>query len=69
MNLRKLWFSVFKQYRRLEYRCVSYDEGDRLIRESAGKPESEQWVLAEEEDFNLHIGLALCLQRRERIRE
>ena len=65
--MRQLWLRLFPKYRRLEYRTCSYSEGDRLIRESEGKPECEQWVLAKEEDFNLLAGLSVCLERRERI--
>ncbi len=47
---------------------MSYTEGDRLIRESADKPEHEQWVLAiPEEDRNRAFGLVVYLERRERI--
>ena len=64
---KKLFYKIFKRYRRLEFRAVSYAEGDRLIRESVGKPEREQWVLAKEEDANRLVGLVVMLERRERI--
>ena len=67
-KLRRLYFQIFKCYRRLEFQVVSYAEGDRLIRESVGKPESEVWELAiPEEDNNRAIGLVVVLERRERI--
>lgn len=66
-KLRRLYFRLFKRYRRLEFRAVSYAEGDRLIRGSVGKPESQQWVLAKEEDSNRAFGLVVMLERRERI--
>ena len=66
-SLRKLFLKLFPRYRRLEFKACSYAEGDRLIRESVGKPESEQWVLAKEEDSNHAIGLVVMLERRERI--
>ena len=66
--LRRLYFRIFKHYRRLEIRAVSYSEGDRLIRQSEGKPESQQWVLAKEEDSNPLIGVLVYLERRERVR-
>ena len=65
--LRKLYFRVVPRYRRLEYRSFSYAEADRLIRENEGKPERDQWVLAEEEDWNRLAGVVVCLERRERI--
>ena len=67
-KLRRLYFRIFKRYRRLEFRAVSYAEGDKLIRASVGKPESETWVLAiPEEDNNRAFGLVVMLERRERI--
>lgn len=67
VRLRRLYFKIFKCYRRLEFRAVSYAEGDKLIRESVGKPEAETWVLAPEEDNNRAFGLVVMLERRERI--
>ena len=58
---------MFKRYRRLEFKAVSYAEGDRLIRQNKGKPESQQWVLAKEEDSNHAYGLVVMLERRERL--
>lgn len=67
IRLRRLYFKIFKHYRRLEFRAVSYAEGDRLIRASVGKQESEKWVLAlPEEDNNRAFGIVM-LKRRERI--
>lgn len=64
--LRKLWLRIFPRYRRLELRFVNYGEGDRLIRESAGRGEGEQWEIAKEEDQNTEYGMVF-LERRERI--
>jgi len=70
-----------KQYRRLEFRAASWPEADQLIRDSVGKPESEQWVIAREEDFNYpnyspdmfmpnsHIRPFVYLERREEIKD
>lgn len=56
-----------KQYRRLEFKAVSWPEGDRLIRESAELPESLRWQLAlPEEDFN-HAFNLVCLERKEEV--
>ena len=72
-KLRRLYFRLFKRYRRLEIRYVSYSEGDRLIRENVDGPEAEQWHIAKEEDDNPligmfpHIGSSVYLERRERI--
>ena len=65
-TLRRLFYRVFKRYRRLEICCVTWHEGDQLIRDSVGKPESEQWQIAREEDTNRVIGV-VYLERKERI--
>jgi hypothetical protein len=59
---------MFPTYRRIEMRCVSYREGDKLIRESVGKSESEKWHIAKEEDGNRVIN-KVYLERKERIKE
>lgn len=66
--MRKLYYRIFKRYRHLEIRFLSYAEGDKLIRESAGKTFGEQWRLAKEEDTNNVIGW-VYLERKERITE
>lgn len=66
--LRRLYFRLFKHYRRLELKFCSYTEADRLLRDSEGKPEPEQWRLAKEEDDNRTMGW-VYLERRERITE
>jgi hypothetical protein len=65
-KLQKLFLRIFPRYERLEFRAVSYREGNLLIQRSVGKPETEQWVLAKEEDNNRVIGLVM-LERRQRI--
>lgn len=65
-QIKKLYYKIFKCHRRLESRCVTYAEGDRLIRENKGKPECEQWQIAKEENTNRVIGV-VYLERRERI--
>jgi hypothetical protein len=61
------WIFRIKRYRRLEMKRVTYAMGDQMVRESAGKPEHEQWVLAiPEEDHNRMFGI-VYLERRERI--
>ncbi len=64
--MKKLFYRIFKCYRRLELRHVSYTEGDVMIRQNEGKPQSEQWVLAKEEDNNSLMG-TVYLERKERI--
>lgn len=64
--LRKLYFKMVKRYRRLELKFVSYTEGDKMIRETYDKPESEKWVIAKEEDANKKLGM-VYLERKERI--
>ena len=67
MNILSL-FKRKSKYRRLELRFVSFQEGDKLIRESAGKSESEQWHIAKEEDTNRSYG-TVYLERRELIKK
>lgn len=66
-TLRKLYFKIFKHYRRLEFKGFSYSEADKLVRQNDGKQESEQWVLAKEEDGNMLVGIIVFLERRQRI--
>lgn len=65
--LKKLYYKIFKRYRRLELKFVTYSEGDKLIRANERKAESDQWVLAKEEDTNHVIGM-VYLERKERIK-
>jgi hypothetical protein len=64
--IRKIFYALFKRYKRLELRCFTYAEGDKLLRANNGKPEDQQWVLAKEEDTNRKYGM-VYLQRRVRI--
>lgn len=64
-TLIRLYYKYFPNYTVLETKCVTYAEGDKMIKESADKPESERWVLAKEEDTNPVIGLVyLCRKVR-----
>lgn len=65
MNLKNL-FKRKPKYRRLELKFVDYATGDKMIRGNEGKPESEQWVIAKEEDTNYSIGW-VYLERREKV--
>lgn len=67
-KLRKIFFKVFKFYRRLELKYIAYPEADELIRDNYGKPDEEKWILALEEDNNHMYGM-VYLERRERITE
>lgn len=63
--LKKLYYKIFKHYKVLETKLVSYQAGDRMVRETHDKPEAERWVLAKEEDTNRVIGMVyLCRKRR-----
>jgi len=66
MLLRRIYYQIVKTYKRLELKCLSYPEADKLIRANEGKPEREQWVIAKEEDMNKSIGM-VWLERKERI--
>lgn len=63
--MKKLFYKLFKRYKVLETRFVSYAEADELIFLSSNKPEGEKWVLAKEEDTNFDIGrVYLCRKIR-----
>lgn len=64
--LRRLYYRLFKRYRRIELNCFTYSNADKLIRENEGKPEKDQWVIAREEDKNYFYGM-VWLERKERI--
>lgn len=64
-KLRRLWFRLFHTYECLGVRCVAYERADQLIRDSEGKPETEQWVICSRlEDKNRMIGVCWLEQRR-----
>ena len=63
--MKKLFYKIFKRYTVLETKLVSYQDGDKMIRETHDKSEAEKWVLAEEEDYNMTIGrVYLCRKVR-----
>lgn len=67
MNLvRRIYFKLFRHYRRLEVRCVSWSEGSQMLSRNAGKPPCDRWIIAKEEDTNRQLGV-VWLERRERI--
>jgi len=64
-KIKQLYYRIFKTYVVLETRLVTYSEGDKLIKESANKPDWEKWVLAKEEDTNSVYGTVyLCRKFR-----
>ncbi len=67
-RLKKLYYSMFKTYRRLEFKVFSYKDADILLKENEGKSEEEQWHLAKEEDTNTFYGY-VCLERKVRVWE
>jgi len=63
--------SIFKRkpkYRRLELKRVNWWIGDKMLLSNNGKPESEQWHIAKEEDTNRKYG-TVYLERRELIKK
>lgn len=64
--MKKLFYKIFKRYRRLELKLVMWPEADKMIKANKGKPASEQWVIAKEEDTNSSYGM-VYLERKERI--
>ena len=64
--LRKLYLRLFPQYEILERKMLAYYEADRILRETAGKEESERWQLdTEKEDNNKIVGIVyLCRKKR-----
>jgi hypothetical protein len=67
-QLRKLYYSIFKRYERLELRVFNYAEADKVLKENDSKPEEEKWHLAKEEDDNHFYGY-VYLERKKRIWE
>jgi hypothetical protein len=66
--LRRLFYRCVPVYVRLELRCAAYSEAEALLSDNEGKPESERWTIAAEEDSNRALGL-VWLERRVRITE
>lgn len=64
--MKRLYYRIFKRYRRIELKFINYYDADLLIKSGEGKPESEQWFIAKEEDNNRVIGW-VYLERKERI--
>lgn len=63
--MKKLFYKIFKFYRVLETKFVTWNEGNRMILATHDKPEGERWVLAKEEDTNHIIGMVhLCRKVR-----
>lgn len=64
--MKKLFFKIFKRYRILEEKFVTWEQGDKMLRETDGLNETERWQLSPKEDSNTVIGMVwLC--RKERI--
>lgn len=62
---KRLYYRLFPTYNVLETKFVTYQEGDKMIRETHDKPEADRWVLAKEEDTNQIIGMVyLCRKVR-----
>ena len=62
---KRIYYKIFKTYKVLETKFVTWDEGDKMIRTTHDKLESEKWVLAKEEDMNQIIGMVyLCRKVR-----
>jgi len=68
-RLRRLYYRIFKRYRRLDLQFCTYAAGDILIRATADCPEKEQWVLAIPEEDHNHVFGMVYLERKERITE
>jgi len=67
--LRRAYYKQVPHYLRLELRCVTYWDGDKLIRQNEGKKTVEEcWRIAPEEDRNRVMG-TVWLERVSRIWE
>ena len=64
--LKRIYYRVFPHYRRLESGLFDYATANKMIRGNEGKPDSECWVIANEEDHNTSRAIVF-LERRERI--
>jgi antitoxin component YwqK of YwqJK toxin-antitoxin module len=63
--IRKLYYRLFKRYRRIEMKFVTYAEADKLMRKVILSP-TDEWHLAKEEDKNSVTGM-VYIERKERI--
>lgn len=70
MIIRKLWYWLVPTYERLNYRMLTENQADKLIRETDHLyPEEERWRIAKENDQLLKFGLPVVrIERRRRIR-
>lgn len=67
--LSKIYYRVFRRYRRIELVCVDYMSADEMLWGTWNNPLPTRWVLATpEEDLNRKRGM-VWLERRERIVE
>lgn len=61
-KLKRLYYQLIPHYERLEFKCVTYSEADRLMKQDPS------WVLAKEEDNNHNYGVVF-IERKKRILE
>lgn len=64
--LKKLYYRLFKRYRRIELRVCTWEEASDMIELNIWKEEKYRWILALEENYNCHPGI-VYMERRERI--
>lgn len=62
-TLRRLYFRLFPTYRRVDFKCILWDEADRLLK----SPDGPNWRIAEE-DAGLMPPI-VALEKIERITE
>ncbi len=63
--IKRTYYKLFITHKVLETKFVTYEEGDKILRETHDKPEEQKWVLAEEEDTNRIPGMVyLCRKVR-----
>ena len=67
LSARRLYFLVFKRYRRLELRILTFPEADELCRSWNGVDPKGKWHVADEDQKMLWPNVAL--ERKERITE
>jgi len=64
-KIKQFYYKIFPRYKVVETKFVTWDEGDKMIKETQNSPDNEKWVISEKEDENRIIGMVhLCRKER-----
>lgn len=61
--IKKLYYKLFPTYREVDIMPVSYEEGDKMIKESIHRSKENQWVLSKLEDTNTVYGVVVLCKK------